>query len=228
MQKVQATNQMKPNKAQLPHRHAFKVAELIVIVFAVIMLLVLFFTGVPRIRKEARLKQCSNNLKQIGLAFRIWSGDGGDRFQMQTPTLYDGSMESVTNGAVYHTFQEMSNELCEPKYLVCPADDRRAVTNFPDLSNSAISYFVNVDALDTEPLSFLTGDRNLTNGPLSSTRLLSISTNSTLVWSETLHHFIGNICFADGSVQTRTTPELKQAVTNMLNGTYPVYRLAFP
>jgi prepilin-type processing-associated H-X9-DG protein len=219
---------MKPNTAQPIHHQAFTVVELIVIVFAGIMLFVLLFTGIPRIRKEARLKQCSDNLKQVGLAFRIWSGDSTDRMPMQYPSIQGGSMESVTNGAVFHTFQVMSNELSEPKILVCPMDDRRPVTNFHDLSNLAISYFVNVDALDIEPFSFLTGDRNLTNGPLSSTRLLSISTNSTLGWSENLHRFVGNICFADGSVQTRTTPELKPAVTNMLNGNYPLYRLAFP
>ena len=46
--------------------------------------------------------QCMNNLKQIGLAARIWSNDHGDKFPA--------------------SFLAMSNELVAPKALVCPGD----------------------------------------------------------------------------------------------------------
>ena len=46
--------------------------------------------------------QCVNNLKQIGLAARIWSNDHGDKFPAD--------------------FLSLSNELVAPKVLVCPGD----------------------------------------------------------------------------------------------------------
>lgn len=46
--------------------------------------------------------QCVNNLKQIGLAARIWSNDHGDKFPA--------------------SFLTLSNELVAPKVLVCPGD----------------------------------------------------------------------------------------------------------
>jgi len=35
--------------------------------------------------------QCVNNLKQIGLSFRIWEGDNGDKFPMQVPSQKGGA-----------------------------------------------------------------------------------------------------------------------------------------
>ena len=46
--------------------------------------------------------QCVSNLKQIGLAARIWSNDHGDKFPA--------------------SFLTLSNELVAPKVLVCPGD----------------------------------------------------------------------------------------------------------
>ena len=220
---------MKPNKAQPPHRRAFTVIELIVLAFTVVMLLVLLFAGIPRIRKEARLKQCSNNLKQVGLAFRIWPSDS-DRFHMRETQERGGTMESVTSGAVFQTFQVMSNELAmNAKLLICPADNQQPAASFPMLSNTNVSYFVGTDAEDTEPNMFLTGDRNLTNGPLTATRLLMLTTNSAPGWDAFMHGLIGNIGFTDGSVRALETEPLRIAVTNMgRNSGYSRNRLAFP
>lgn len=60
-------------------------------------------------RDKARSISCINNLKQIGLAARIWSNDNGGEI---LPT----------------DFLTMSNELSTPKVLVCPADTNRMET----------------------------------------------------------------------------------------------------
>jgi prepilin-type processing-associated H-X9-DG protein len=73
------------------------------------------------------------------------------------------------------------------------------------------------------------GDRNLTNGPLTTNRLLPLTTNSTPGWDDTMHNLIGNIAFADGSVYTFTIPQLRQATSNMVSsGSQFTNRLAFP
>src|SRR6266705_3972586 len=72
----------------------------------------------------------------------------------------------------------MSNELSTPKILICPSeyDNRGAASTFsyvipggsanatPYTNDLNTSYFVGVDAQDTNPQMFLTGDHNLGEG----------------------------------------------------------------
>lgn len=65
--------------------------------------------------------QCINNLKQFGLAVRLWALDNNDVF----PT----------------TILAMSNELNTPKILVCPADTNRPVAvNWAAFTSANLSY----------------------------------------------------------------------------------------
>ncbi len=106
--------------------------------------------------------QCVNNLKQVGLAFRIWEGDNGDKFPMQVPAKMGGAMEAAARGNVAPIFQLMSNELSTPRDFICPADaDRDVAHGFGSgFDNSHISYFAGVDAADDKPAMFLSGDDN--------------------------------------------------------------------
>lgn len=61
-----------------------------------------FFDTAQSTRDKALSIRCVNNLKQLGLAVRIWATDHEDRF----PT----------------SFLQMSNELGTPLTLLCPAD----------------------------------------------------------------------------------------------------------
>jgi hypothetical protein len=58
--------------------------------------------ALPEDKEKAESIQCVNNLKQIGLAVRIWSGDNNDR----NPT----------------SVLQMTNELNSPIILACPSD----------------------------------------------------------------------------------------------------------
>ena len=72
-------------------------------------------------RERAMRIQCVNNLKQIGLAARMWAQDHND---------------------VYPTnFVCMSNELNTPKILVCPADTNRvSAASFSSFTDANCSY----------------------------------------------------------------------------------------
>jgi type II secretory pathway pseudopilin PulG len=195
-------------------RFAFTVIELVVIIVIVTMLFVLLLSGLPRAKQKAQNQQCVNNLKQVGLAFRLWNNDG-DKYPMQYPSIRGGSMESATNGEIFWTFVIMSNELKSPKILVCPSDNRIASKSFTDTwANSNISYFVGVTGDETQPQMLLSGDRNLTNGSLTPGRLLLLTTNSAPGWDHNLHEFRGNVGLSDGSVQAFDTLRLRVAVTN--------------
>jgi len=95
-----------------------------------------------------------------------------------------------------------------------PADAGRiCVTNFQGLSNSNISYFVGIDASDTDPGWILTGDSNFELGGVPVKPGLNLFwTNDPVAWSPTTRHIkTGNLGFSDGSVQSTTSAELPAA-----------------
>jgi competence protein ComGC len=158
---------------------------------------------------------CVNNLKQIGLAYRIWEGDNGDVYPMGISVTNGGSMEMVATGNVVQTFLVMSNELGTSKILYCPEDKAHTITNmFAGLANSNISYFVGVDVTnEINPQMIISGDSNFENAgvPVKS-GLWQFWTNDPVNWSATRHAGMGYIGLADGSVQEATTSYLRQMV----------------
>ncbi len=84
-------------------------------------------------REKAKLIMCVNNMKQLGLAVRIWANDNGDIFPPDV--------------------QSMSNELATAKILVCPSDEGRLVAaSWPALTTANVSYeYLAPSAEDIEP-----------------------------------------------------------------------------
>lgn len=189
------------------------------VVLAIVMILAALLLPTLSIsRRRVSRILCINNLKQIGLAYRIWEGDNGDIYPMGISVTNGGTMELVQTGTVVVTFQVMSNELSTPRILVCTGDgynpgDTNATfaTDFSSLSNSNISYFVGVDVTnDVNPNMILSGDCNFEiAGKPAKPGLLSIWTNDPVGWQPPRHGTSGNIGFADGSVQSVPTPSLR-------------------
>ena len=70
---------------------------------------------------KAQRIQCVSNMKQIGLAFRMWANDNKEIFPMD--------------------FLSASNELNSPKILTCPGDSARPrANNWQEFNASSISY----------------------------------------------------------------------------------------
>ena len=181
---------------------------------------------------------CSNNLKQIGLAFKIWEGDHNDKFPMGLSVTNGGTYELMETPEAWRAFQVMSNELSTPMILRCPQDSTR--TNFTkgfcdDLKNN-ISYFTGIVADDSDPQSIVSGDDNfrLNNSPVSIGDY-TISSNSEVEWDASRHFWkvkqgwfeevkinYGYLMMADGSVQSASDAGLKiyiqqsNVVTNRL------------
>jgi prepilin-type N-terminal cleavage/methylation domain-containing protein/prepilin-type processing-associated H-X9-DG protein len=157
--------------------------------------------------------QCVNNLKQIGLAFRIWEGDNGDKMPAQVPAKKGGAMEPAAKGDAAPVFRVMANELSTPRILLCPADaDRDVAKTFASgFDNSHVSYFTGLDAADDKPAMFLAGDDNFAiDGAPVKSGLLLLATNAPVSWTAARHVNQGNIGLADGSVQTTSSSFLRQ------------------
>jgi hypothetical protein len=183
-------------------QNAFTLLELFILVVTLAVLSAIFL---PAMRNPCGCQKlnCTNNLKQIGLAFKVWALDNGDRFPMRVSTMDGGAMESNARSNVFMNFRVMSNELSTPKVLVCPQDAKRHwATNFDsDLNNSNISYFVGLDAGSTNLDMLLCGDRNLTNNSRPTNGILALRPGDTVGWTHEIHNKRGVILLTDGSVQ---------------------------
>ena len=215
--------------AHRPSPTAFSLVELLVILVVLVLLVAFLIPRMGTLRHRAIVEGCQNNLKQIGTAFRLWAGDGGDRYPPQVTTNRGGTMELGGSGAVFVHFRVMSNELeKDPKVLLCPADRAKiAAEGFSKgFSDTNVSYFVGLDATEDNPASFLTGDRNFaTNSQRLPLGLFVMSTNSLLTWTSDLHRNRGDIAFTDGSVQLLDQARLLNAVRESASATN---RLAIP
>ena len=155
----------------------------------------------PRIR-------CCNNLKQVGDSFFFFSADHTNLFPTTLTTNYGGGREWAR--AVFRHHLGVSNELPGPTVLACPADrERKPATDWLSLHNDNVSYFVSLDANETQPQSILAGDRNLTiDGAPVKPGVVILTSNTVLGYTAEAHNGRGNVLLADGSVQQVTPSRL--------------------
>ncbi len=79
--------------------------------------------------------------------------------------------------------------------------DRSPATNFTYLRNSNISYFVGMDAAESNATMILGGDRNITNGTAVRNGVIEMTTSHPGSWTREMHKNVGNILMTDISVQ---------------------------
>ena len=134
------------------------------LVVTLVILPAMLLPALSRAKGKAQRINCTNNMKQIGLAFRTWAIDNGDQFPFNVSTNQGGTLELCLPGsdgfdrnAAFH-FQVMSNELSTPRILVCAADRRKQpALNFESLQPANVSYQVRsgTNVNDTNPQQVL-------------------------------------------------------------------------
>jgi type II secretory pathway pseudopilin PulG len=198
------------------NQNGFTRLEVVVLVAALFILAFLAVVALANSLHKARRISCVSNLKQIGLAFRIFPTDNKGRFPMQMPTNQGGTFEYVMTGEVFRHYQVMSNELGTPMVVRCPEDRRTMSTYFFELTNnSQVSYFVGVDAVETEPQTLLSGDRHMTGLTASSNQIFILYATNKPGWSKELHWGNGNVVLANGSVQQASSNSLRSLTREM-------------
>jgi type II secretory pathway pseudopilin PulG len=206
---------------------AFTLVGLLVIIAVLGILAAMLIPALVRAKDKSKRIQCINNLKQSGLAFRIWEGDNSDKLPMDVPMAKGGTKEFDTGADTFRHFQVMSNELNKPKILICPADTRTVANNFVRLKNQNVSYFVGLEANDEFPQRFLDGDRNITGESNPENGILKLVPGQRVTWTQAIHANQGNIGLSDGSVQQCSNSRLRDALRNSGDPTN-TWRISLP
>lgn len=200
-------------RRQSGRRSGMTLLEVIILLAAMAMIVVVVLPEIARSRARPKFIGCVNNVKQVGLAFRLWAMDHHDQFPMGLAITNSGTSDHPRACEAWVHYECVSNELGTPKALVCPADTERttAVAFGRGFGNSNLSYFVSLDAAETVPQTILLGDRNLTSNDIPvGAGIHTLGPGATNGWAGGIHQGCGNIGLADGSVQQMSSERLQQ------------------
>jgi prepilin-type N-terminal cleavage/methylation domain-containing protein len=199
---------------RVPHRGAFTLIELLVVNAIIAILAGILLPALAKAKAKAKQTVCLGNLKQVGLGFRMWSGDNRDKFPWNLSTNVGGSQGS--EDWTDH-FRVCSNEFGSPRILLCPTEQKhKPGTNWVNLDGLAnISYFVGTKADETRPQTMVSGDSNVSGGGGGNDPQWSVflGTSIDAAWDKNLHLRNGNLLMADGGVQNTKTPTLRAAIS---------------
>jgi competence protein ComGC len=191
----------------------FTKLELAIVVGVVVLLVAAAIPASGILKKRSSQLGCVNFLKQIGIAARVFATDNGDEYPWAIPTNRGGSLEFTTAGSeTFRHFQVLSNELNTVRVILCPDDRRSLALSWVGLSNSNISYFVNLDTTNELPDSVLGGDRNISDrGSL----ILEARSQAPPKWVANvgLHGSEGRLLFGDGRVEEVKSDGLAKALS---------------
>ena len=184
----------------------FTLIELLAVI-AIIAIVAALLLPAKTGRGDRRIPWCMSNQRQIAIALTMFQGDHGGQYPWQVSLTNNGSLELTSNGLASDQFSILATYLGkQPQVFRCPVDKaRQTASNFSTLTNTNISYFLNLDATSNSA-SILIGDRNLeANYKAVNSGVFLYTTNLLMNWTRELHgnnnQTRGVLSFADGHTE---------------------------
>lgn len=203
---------------------AFTLIELLVVIAIIGILASMLLPALGKAKAKGQRIACVSDLRQIGLALRMWSDDNDSRYPWRIDPSGGGSR---TLPEAWQHFAVISNEIVTPKVFRCPSDSEkdRAYSwtqedAFVTLKNKALSFFVGTDGDEVNPNMHVAGDRNLEGTPNQTCVNANISSGITKLdpttarWQNNIHSQAGNMLLGDGSVQQFSQNGLRRHLEN--------------
>ncbi len=213
---------------------AFTSIELLACFAACALLVTIIAPALFARRSQADRVVCLSNLRQIGNAFRQFALEHDGR----PPWTAGGNYPRFEEEYLWFQYWWVRDSLGTPKILMDPAETRagaRVATEwgftpgvgFQSLGNAAVAYGLGRGHYDGNDLRYtdlpqmiVTLDRHFIwqsdRGGLGNiVRVIPGETG----WRDEIHGEIGNVAFADGSVNSLTSAQLREAV-GKISSTY--------
>jgi prepilin-type N-terminal cleavage/methylation domain-containing protein len=225
----------------------FTIVELLVVIAIIAILAALLLPALSDAKKKGKGAQCINNLRVIGIAFRLWANDNNEQSQFPWAVAVkeggSGWIKPPDSGDWTDNYRAASNELVMPKILACPMDKQKSpLTSLPSSGGGLkapskpsatapstvalwskldgdrhISYFVGMDSQESKPQTILAGDSGI--GSQTGELMWNAAQGSSIdaSFDTTMHGSAGHILLADASVHYTTTAQLREYIITALS-----------